>query len=88
MNKTEITDPAEKIQQFRETTSPPELEPLESSAHGHDRPEGWLEWYAWEPCTMTCAFGSQIRKRECSYENSCNGSYSEFRSCPFIACDN
>ena len=82
LNKTAITEPTDTTRLFRETIPPPVLESLK------DHLEGWLEWDAWEPCTMTCAFGSQIRKRECASANTCNGSNSEFRSCPFIACEN
>ena len=84
MNKTEITEPTDSTQLFRETIIS-ETTPILDFKVEHR--EGWLEWDAWEPCTMTCAFGSQIRKRECAYENTCNGSNSEFRSCPFIACE-
>ena len=83
MNKSEVTEPTDSMQLFRETFIS-ETTPILETEHR----EGWLEWDAWEPCTMTCAFGSQIRKRECAYENTCNGSNSEFRSCPFIACEN
>ena len=85
MNKTEIEEPTDSRQLFRETIS--EATPILDLKDPEHR-EGWLEWDAWEPCTMTCAFGSQIRKRECAYKNTCNGSNSEFRSCPFIACEN
>ena len=84
MNKTEITEPTDSTQFSRETFS--ETTPILDLKAEHR--EGWLEWDAWEPCTMTCAFGSQIRKRECVYENTCSGSNSEFRSCPFISCEN
>jgi len=82
MNKTEVTEPTDSTQLFRETIIS-ETTPILETEHR----EGWLEWDAWEPCTMTCAFGSQIRKRECAYESKCNGSNSEFRSCPFIPCE-
>ena len=81
MNKTSKTEATGLI---REIISPPTLEPQNGNSYIFE----WLEWDAWEPCTMTCAFGSQMRKRECSYESSCNGSSSEFRSCPFTACEN
>lgn len=87
MNKTEpeITEPTDSTKLFTETIIS-ETTPILGFKVEHR--EGWLEWDAWEPCTMTCAFGSQIRKRECAYENTCNGSNSDFRSCPFIACEN
>ena len=53
----------QSLEFMRETFSPPVLELPENYL------VEWLEWDAWEPCTMTCAFASQIRKRECSYEN-------------------
>ena len=80
MNKISKTEATGLI---RETIPPPTLEPQNGNTYIFE----WLEWDAWEPCTMTCAFGSQMRKRECSYENLCNGSSSEFRSCPFTACE-
>ena len=80
MNKISKTEATGLI---RETIPPPTLEPKDGNTYIFE----WLEWDAWEPCTMTCAFGSQMRKRECSYENFCNGSSSEFRSCSFTACE-
>ena len=80
MNKISKTEATGLI---RETILPPTLEPQDGNTYIFE----WLEWDAWEPCTMTCAFGSQMRKRECSYENFCNGSSSEFRSCSFTACE-
>ncbi|TRZ01468.1 hypothetical protein DNTS_003936 [Danionella cerebrum] len=50
----------------------------------------WQEWSAWSDCSVTCANGTQQRKRQCSAAahggSECRGHWAESRECPNPEC--
>merc|ERR1712003_415515 len=47
----------------------------------------WKEWSYWSSCSMTCGSGEQIRNRECTEKDACDGNAMEYRSCQKHECD-
>lgn len=50
----------------------------------------WKDWADWSKCTVTCGYGTQIRKRDCHgpfYKGAdCVGNNTEIQSCNTFSC--
>ena len=48
----------------------------------------WDSWTHWSVCSEPCGGGSQVRTRECSNRNQCDGRNSQTRDCNNHSCGN
>ena len=46
----------------------------------------WQGWSTWS-CSVTCGTGTEMRMRNCSVGNNCQGTNLQRRRCDRISCD-